>query len=368
MKLLVLAQTPPPVHGQSLAVQALLDYLRAQPDVEVHHVNLRLSRDSADIGRWRPGKIFAILGACMRGWGLTLRHGRMLIYYVPAPAKRGALYRDWLVLLLSRPLSRGLVLHWHAVGLGTWLETQANAIERTLSHLLLGRARLAITQARVVQADAERLAPQHCVAVPNGVSDPVRTGEFSPRAAFGHPVEVLFVGLGCREKGLFDALEGVLLANRETPGAFRFTAVGPFASAELEGEFRARLAAAPVGTARHTGFVPEAERDRLLRDADIFCFPSYYEHEGQPAVLLEALAHDVPLITTRWRAIPENLPTRYIYYVEPRAPAQIAVQLQAARAIGPAGGELRRHYLTHFTRERHLAAVTAALRSVEHAQ
>jgi glycosyltransferase involved in cell wall biosynthesis len=112
------------------------------------------------------------------------------------------------------------------------------------------------------------------------------------------------------------------------------------------------------------GFVSNEERDRLLRAADIFCFPSYYPHEGQPAVLLEALALDLPIVATRWRGIPENLPTEHVYGVEPQAPAQIAAQLRAARAAGPPGGALRRHYLAHFTRERHHAAVESALREI----
>jgi|SRR5581483_2698091 len=358
MKLLVLAQTPPPVHGQSLAVEALVNHLRAQPGWEVHHVNLRLSRDATDIGRWRPGKVFSILGACVRTWATFLRHGRMAVYYVPAPGKRGALYRDWLVLALCRPLARGLILHWHAVGLGAWLDTQARPWERAISSRLLGGATLAIAQADIGRVDAERLAPQHGVVVRNGVEDPCP--DFAAKTAFHRPLEVAFVGLGAREKGLLDALDGVALAHAREPHAFRFTAVGAFADSATEREFRE--CAAPLGAAvRHLGFVTDAERDAVLRAADIFCFPSYYPHEGQPAVLLEALAHDLPIITTRWRGIPENLPAAHIYFVDPRSPQQIADQLVRARRAGAAGGALRRHYLAHFTRARHLAALTQAL-------
>src|SRR4051812_17333941 len=75
MKLLVLAQTPPPLHGQSAMVQTLLDGLGASPGFEVHHVNLRLSADAADIGRWRPGKVAGILRACVSALWLRLSKG-----------------------------------------------------------------------------------------------------------------------------------------------------------------------------------------------------------------------------------------------------------------------------------------------------
>lgn len=361
MKLLVLAQIPPPAHGQSLAVRALLEHLRAQADWEVHHVNLPLSRDAGDIGRWRVGKIFAALAAAFRVWGRFLRHGRMPIYYVPAPAKRSALYRDWLLLALCRPFARAVVFHWHGVGLGAWLDAPSHRCERWLSRRLLGGVALAIAQAEAGREDCARLFPRRCVVIRNGVLDAL--GRLAPKPAFPQPCRVLFLGLGTREKGLFDALEAVALANAAEPGAFRFTAAGAFASADEEREFRER--AAQLGAAaRHAGFVTEAERNALLRESDIFCFPSYYPHEGQPAVLLEALAHDLAIVTTRWRGIPENLPARFVYFAAPRAPAEIAAQLRAAHAAGPPHGALREHYLEHFTQARHLALVEAALRSV----
>lgn len=361
MKLLVLAQTPPPVHGQSLAVAALLGYLRTREDWQVFHVNLRVSRDAADIGRVRIGKLLTALAACLRVWGTLFRHGRMPIYYVPAPGKRSALYRDWLVLGLCRPFAGALILHWHAVGLGEWLDTRARGWERWISRGVLGGAKLAIAQAEAGRADCERLQPQRCVVIRNGVEDPLAS--FEPKAAFRRPCEVLFVGLASREKGLFDALAGVARANAAEPEAFRLTAIGPWASREEEAEFRASAAVLGPGVARHLGFVGDAERNAHLRAADVFCFPSYYPHEGQPAVLLEALAHDLPIVTTRWRGIPENLPTQFVQLVEPRAPEQIAAALRRARDAGPAGGALRAHFLAHFTRARHLQAVEAALRA-----
>jgi len=363
MKLLVLAQVPPPAHGQSLAVAALLQHLRANPEHEVHHVGLRLSRDSADIGRWRPGKIVATLGAALRAAAVLLRHGPMPLYYVPAPGQRGALYRDWAVLLLCRPFASGLILHWHAVGLGAWLEERAWVGERAVTRLALGGAALALVQAEAVAADARALRPQRIATVRNGVPDPAP--DFRPRAAHGRPATVIFVGLGCAEKGLFDAAAGVRAANRAEPGAFRFVALGPWASAADEARFR-ELAAGGEDL-RHAGFVSAEEKHRLLAAADLFCFPSYYPHEGQPAALLEALAHDLPIVTTRWRGIPENLPAEHVHYVAPRAPDEVARALFAARAAGPAGGALRGHFLKTFTADRHLADLQAALASVSDA-
>src|SRR5690606_24891485 len=64
--LLVFAHTPPPVHGQSLMVQTLVDGLPSvAPQIVLHHVNPRLSRNTSDIGRWRPTKLVPLLAACL---------------------------------------------------------------------------------------------------------------------------------------------------------------------------------------------------------------------------------------------------------------------------------------------------------------
>jgi glycosyltransferase involved in cell wall biosynthesis len=367
MKLLVLAQPPPPVHGQSLMVRTLLDGLPSvAPEIELVHVNPRLSRDTGDVGRWRAGKIVSLLAACLRALRLRLRHGPMQLYYVPAPGKRAALYRDWLVMLLCRPCCSGLVLHWHAVGLGEWLSTHATAPERAITRALLGRAGLAIVLSPALAGDARVLAPRRVAIAPNGLADPLAGAALPAREpiAASAPLEILFLGLGSREKGLFAAVDAVALAHRRAPGGCRLTVAGGFASEADAAAFRARATELGPGLVRHAGFADETQKHALLAAADVFCLPTSYPHEGQPLALIEALAHDLPVVTTRWRAIPELLPagSPQVFFVDPRDPATLADAFAAARRAGRPGGRHRAHFLAHFTREAHLAALAAALR------
>ena len=41
---------------------------------------------------------------------------------------------------------------------------------------------------------------------------------------------------------------------------------------------------------QYFGFVSGAQKNQLLREADLFCFPTYYENENQPVNLIEAMA------------------------------------------------------------------------------
>ena len=362
MKLLVLAQIPPPLHGQSLMVQTLVEGLPAH-GVPLHHVNLRLSRDAADIGRWRPGKVAAVLAACAHAVAARFRENCDTLYYVPAPGQRGALWRDWAVMLLCRPFFRRLVLHWHAGGLDAWLATHATALELGLTRLLLGRAALSIVLADSLRADAAALNPRRIAVVPNGIADPDDSP--SPRRPAGDdPFQVLFLGLCSEEKGLFAAAAAVLAANRAARAPkdapkFTLVAAGPFPDYATGSLFEELCRQYPAAL-RYAGPVRGVEKDNLFRASHCFCLPTRYPAEGQPLVLLEAMAHDLPIIATRWRAIPDTLPPEAVL-VEPGDEAALTAALRELARHPPPAGVLRRHYLAHHTIIAHLAALAGAL-------
>jgi glycosyltransferase involved in cell wall biosynthesis len=112
------------------------------------------------------------------------------------------------------------------------------------------------------------------------------------------------------------------------------------------------------------GFVSAERKFQALRDADLFCFPSYYLAEGQPASLIEAMAFGLPIVTTRWRAIPEMLPEDYPGFVSPKSPEEIAGKLRLL-ATGDFSGQLREIFLRRFTIEQHLAKMAEAFHSIE---
>lgn len=349
MNLLVLAQIPPPHHGQSAMVQLLLDELpRAAPDIELHPVNLALSPTGADIGRWQPGKLLAARRALRTAHAAISRYGCDTLYYVPAPGKRIALWRDLLLLRSLRPRIPRLVLHWHASGLGHWLETHAMAWERRAARHALGQANLSIALAPSLLADTEKLSPQRTAVVPNGIVDPFAASPPPPRRpkSAPEPVQILFMGSGSAAKGLFRTIDALA----HLPDHFHLTFAGDFADQAAARKFAA--AQTPYGSRlRHVGFVDDDGRQQLLAESDVLAFPTTYEHEAFPLVLIEALAADLPIVTTRWRAIPDLLPNDYPGWVEPNKPADLAAAIAAA-VTDPAIGQNRSYYLKHYTHEK----------------
>lgn len=55
----------------------------------------------------------------------------------------------------------------------------------------------------------------------------------------------------------------------------------------------------------YEGQVEREEITDVLNEYDVLIFPSYYEGEGYPGVIIEAYSIGMPVIATRWMSIPE---------------------------------------------------------------
>lgn len=365
--------------------------------IECYHVDARLARTLKEIGELSPRKGLLLLRYFLQAVWCRFRHGVRTMYYVPCPGNRAGLVRDWIVLQLCRPFFPHLILHWHAAGLARWLEFCAQGATRSQTYRLFKHVALSIVLSRFNRADAEKLLPQRIAVVSNGIPDPcphfeaevlprrlaraaarrrllagAAPGEGDPAAAGAEPglVRVLYLAHCTREKGVVDAWEGVRLANRRlaaarSPLRLRLHIAGGFVDAQEQAELETLMADEELRPQlEYHGFVAGEAKDRLLRDADLFCFPTYFSNENQPVNLIEALAYGLPVVTTRWRSVPEILPPNYPGLVAPRQPAQVAESLIALLAH-EAARQLRDHFTSHYTIERHLANLAAALRSIE---
>ena len=405
MKMVVFAHVPPPYHGQSVAVKLMLEHyggnrrkwkFRREPSnaygIECYHVNARFSKNLEDVGELQFGKILLVLFYCMQALWCRFRYDVETLFYIPAPGKPIALYRDWLVMLVCRPFFKKIIYNWRAAGLAKWLETASGNRTRSFTYNRMKNADASIVLSDFSRNDAEKFLAKRVLVVAGGISDPcpkfeeeilprrqarietrkkILAGDFPVQNEADKTVNVLFIAHCTREKGVFDSIEGIRLANEKlaaegSPLRFRLTLIGAFASDAEEKEIREFIRDKNLQNAVAVlGFVSNERKNQELRDADIFCFPTYYLAEGQPANLMEALAFGLPIVATSWRAIPEMLPEDYPGFAALKSPAQIAEKLRLLCACDFTR-RLREIFLRRFTLEQHLNNMARAMHSVEH--
>jgi glycosyltransferase involved in cell wall biosynthesis len=408
MKLLVFAHTPPPHHGQSYMVKLMIDGMGGDRrkgeknggndfDVDCYHVNARFSKTLEDVGEFHGWKMILVLFYCLQAVWCRYRYNVRNFYYVPAPGKTVALYRDWLVMFLCRPFFDKIILHWHAAGLAKWLETSVQIRSRAVTYRLFKPVSLSIVLSQYNLADARKLLSEQIRVVSNGIPDPcphfnetilprrrarsfARTkllageiiGDYEMAKTGGDPqiVKILYLAHCTREKGLFAAMEAIVDANRDLAARklllrMKLFVAGNFVTTDEQQQFD-RLIHIPeyAAAVEYLGFVSDAKKEQALRDADLFCFPTQYLGENQPVNLIEAMAFGLPIVTTQWRSLPEMLPPDYPGLVSGQSPHEIAVALFILMS-GRTGEQLRGNFLERFTLERHLVSLAEAIRSVE---
>ena len=392
-----------PLEGDSAPASQSTGQSAAAPEkIVCFHVDCRLSDGVEDIGRMRVGKLARLLKYCAEAIWCRWRYGVSDFFFIPAPGMRSAIYRDWIVMIFCRPFFRRRIYYWQAAGLAEWLRTQAKPWERKITEILLAKPALSIVLAEYGKEDPACLRCARTEVIPNGVPDPcpdyaaklrpVREARAASRAAAlaetptpaGAPeparlfYNVLFLSLCIREKGLFDALEAVVLFNRAlaAKGArlrARLNVAGKFMSDRERAEFDQRALAPelqwpPPGSnagpseslARYCGFVSGRDKERLFRENDCFCFPTYYLAESFGIVLVEAMAFGMNIITTRWRGLPELLPQGYPGMVDPQSPRQIADKLEQF-VTAPPNSQLRERFLANYTADLCAERVRSAL-------
>ena len=406
MKLVVFAHKPPPLHGQSYMVQLMLEGFGgdrrkthranngAERGIECYHVNARLSKNMEDVGGVRFAKLFLLVGHCLQAIWCRFRYGATTLYYVPAPGKTAALYRDWLVMGLCRPFFKRIVFHWHATSLAKWLETRTTRAARGLTYRLMGQADLSIVLSKFNRFSAEKIWPRRIAVVANGIPDPCThfETEVLPRrlarlaarkklasgatltqnendAAGVEPktVRVLFLAHCTRDKGLFDAVHATLLANEQlreehSPLTLRLEVAGSFQTTEEKREFD-RLRSMPGGHAIHyMGFLQAPTKAQALLDADLLCFPSHWEN--QPVSVIEALAFGLPTVISRLPSVQEMLPTGYAGVADLKNAEQIAAALLQCINYDDFSG-LRGHFVEHFTENSFYTHLAAELQTLD---
>jgi glycosyltransferase involved in cell wall biosynthesis len=269
--------------------------------------------------------------------------------------------RDSVYIVIAWLFRRRVVLHLRGADFGgfyggsgrvlrAWIRT---TLRRTDGIIVLGESLRRLFEPFV---PAERVH-----VVPNGEDFPEFEGLRRDYAA-RRPFHVVYLGNLIPLKGVDDLLRAAPLVLARHPGT-RFTFAGAWRSDEFRGW--AETLARDLPTVRFAGPVDREAKTALLRDADLFVFPS--TREGHPWVIVEALAAGLPIVSCDAGCIRESvLDGRNGRLVPMRDPEALAATINGLLAdperLGEMAAESRRHYLTRFTRANFRHALFDAMR------
>jgi glycosyltransferase involved in cell wall biosynthesis len=298
IKILVLGQTPPPYHGQSIQIGEML---KGEYDgVELIHVRMNFSRTTGEIGRFRLKKILHLVEVILQALWKRWRFKARVLYYPPAGPNRIPILRDLVLLCLLRQFFRKTVFHFRAGGVSTVYD-DLPFILKWFYEKAYFYPDVAIRLSPFTPNDGSFLKASEEYIVPNGITDHfIATGV--------HRVEknimrLLYVGRMIASKGIETLLKALdLLKSRGF--ICELVLVGEFESFAFRNQMYDLIHQLDLGKeVVFTGTLLGENKYSFYRQSDIFCFPSYFESETFGTVVLEAMQFSLPVVATRWRGV-----------------------------------------------------------------
>jgi glycosyltransferase involved in cell wall biosynthesis len=271
--------------------------------------------DVADIGDEFPfpstaqrATALAVLSAVPAGYPIVLDG----LAFGALPEAGALRCRTPLIALVHQPLA-----------LETGLDPrQAKTFRETERAALAAAAHVVVTSeatGRIVAADYD--VPLERVSIVRPGNDPVPPAPGSNDGV----VRLLSVGSVVPIKG-YDLLIAALASLTDLP--WRLTIAGdrtrnPAAAAQLDADIEARGLGDSIAV---LGAVPPERIHELFMSSDVFVLASRFEGYGM--ALTEAIAHGIPIVSTRTGAIPQTVPAGTGLLVPPEDPAALACALR----------------------------------------
>lgn len=129
--------------------------------------------------------------------------------------------------------------------------------------------------------------------------------EVRKELGLGDEIVILFAGRICKDKGIKELVKAFEMV-KEQHCNIRLALAGPLNEKRLK----------PLVEKYWVGFKNTQELQKWFTASDIFCLPTYFE--CFPIILIEALYHDIPVITTDVPGIRAWFPQEKAIFVPPK--------------------------------------------------
>jgi glycosyltransferase involved in cell wall biosynthesis len=355
IKILVLGQTPPPFLGQAMMIDRLV---KGKYDrVEIVHVRMAFSDSFKAIGKFGVKKLLHLFYLIWRTIYIRFQHNVSILYYPPSGPHRNPLFRDIIILLCIRPFFRKIIFHFRAAGVSQLLERSSGLI-RFLGKKIYDKPDGVIQQSVLNPADGKYFKAKQIFIIKNGLEDAAEN--YLPIVKTDNTkVKILFVGAMYPERGILIIVEALRLL-RPSGINFHFTGVGDFISSEFESQVLQKCREYGIeDKVTFPGTKIGQEKWKFFLEADLFCFPSFVESESFGNVVAEAMMFQLPVIASRWNALPDLVKegeTGFLIPIQdPKALAEKILTLGADPDLRKKMGiEGRKRFLSEYQLSKHL--------------
>lgn len=295
-RILFIMHMPPPIHGASMVGQYIHDSNYVNSLFECTYLNPTTAKNLEDVNKFRFAKLLDVFHL-IRQIKTEVQDRHPNLIYFTANASGMAFLKDCLIMHVLKQRKCKIVVHYHNKGV-------ANHQDQFIYNLLYKHFFNGI---RVIQL-SEYLYPdikkyvekKNVYFCPNGIPDSSITTN-TKESLDNKTLNILYLSNMMVDKGVWTLVDACRIMH-EKGVDFKCHFVGGWKDIS-EAEFHKRIVQYELSERVFAyGAKYGEDKDFFWKQADVFVFPTLYECFG--LVLLEAMQHSVPCISTYEGAIP----------------------------------------------------------------
>lgn len=353
INVLLIGQTPPPHHGQSIMISKICKY--SYERVQLNVIRMKFSDNLKSIGKFNVKKILQlliILFHIAKNLSFKKIDG---IYYPPAGHSKVPILRDIIILQILRFSGKPLIFHFHALGLKDFYESSGRIMRFFMKRAYYSVDHCICLSEKNIR-EIQFLKPRNIYIVPYGIEDHF---ERRKKILNRDKPKILYLGNLYKSKGvttLMDSAEELRKRGRK----FQLVFVGGFKDKDYQKELEDHPMKNDPNI-QFKGILTGENKFNELTSADIFCFPTNYENENFPVVIIEALSAKLPIVSVNWRSIGDMVSNKNGFLLDSQDPIELADSLEKlimdVEIREKQGSESRKLFLNNFHEKLYLERI-----------
>jgi glycosyltransferase involved in cell wall biosynthesis len=319
VSILFFGKLPPPYIGPAVATELIIKSDLSK-QFDIHLFDISHHKSMSDLGKLNAGNFISAIKQYIR-LIIALIKIKPDLVYMPSQQTTIAYLRDIPFFLITKIFGKKLVCHLRGGYFKKWYD-ESNKIIRFII-----RQTQKLIDAQIVLGENLRymysdfMPTDRIFVVPNAADYPT----FECENDENDVIKVLFLGNFIKTKGVLDVLNSFFYLTQDYKYKVQYLFAGNWIDNEVKIRFDEVLNEYPKAPIKVIGPVVGEEKFKLLSNADIFVFPSYYRNEGHPWVIIEAIASGLAVISTNHAAIPQSVVhNENGFLVEKNNPEEIA--------------------------------------------